>query len=247
MKQFIISRKYQKYLGIFIWIVIWQIGAVLMNQPLYLPTPYQTILAMGHLIMEANFLLSLGATFLRVMSGFAISVGLGILCGALSYKLKSIRFMLDPLVSMIKPIPIMSIIILLLVWLKGSNVPVMVCILLCFPVIYTNTLEGLTNVDPQLLEMAKVFKIPRWRKYREIIYPSVRPYLFSSIMVVIGFSWKAVVTAEVLSAPKYSMGYNLYNTKLYLNTEELFAWTIVIIIFSLLIEKVFKRIIQCRI
>lgn len=242
MKESTTKTRLQKAAVIIIWILIWQLGAVLVDQPLYLPTPVNTLKSVLTLIQQKTFYVSVGATILRVCVGLCLSVILGIALGALSAKVKIVGMFLDPIVSIMKPIPIMSVIILLLLWLKGSTVPVAVCIMLCFPIIYTNTLEGVLNVDKKLLEMARIYKIKRGRIFKEIIIPSLKPHIFSSIMVCIGFSWKSVVTAEVLSSPKYSMGYNLYATKLYLNTQELFAWTLVIILFSLLVEKVFKKV-----
>ncbi len=138
----------------------------------------------------------------------------------------------------------MSIIILLLVWLKSGVVPVMVCFMMCLPIVYTNTLEGFASIDDKLMEMAKVFKVNRRNIISKIVIPSLMPHIYSAIMLCIGFSWKAVVTAEVMSSPQFSVGYNLYTTKLYLNTDELFAWTIVVVIISIIFERALKRLIK---
>lgn len=224
------------------WILMWYFLSLFINQPLYLPAPVDTLTTATKLFTQKQFYFSLLITLSRVVIGFSASVFLGILLAYISSRFVVINTLLSPFVSIMKPIPIMSIIILLLVWLKGGLVPIMVCFLLCFPIIYTNTLEGIKNIDEKLLEMAHVFKVSKRNVFKKIILPSLKPHINSGVIICIGFSWKAVVTSEVLVAPKYSIGYNLYLTKLYLNTTELFAWTLVVVIISILLEKIFKKV-----
>jgi NitT/TauT family transport system permease protein len=132
----------------------------------------------------------------------------------------------------------MSFIILALLYLKSSYVPILVCVLLCFPVIYINTQKGVLSIDRKLIEMAELHKVSKRKILTHIKIPSIMHYLLSAVLICIGFSWKSVVTAEVLSAPLYSIGYNLYTTKLYLDTQSLFAWTLVIVALSILIERI---------
>ena len=114
--------------------------------------------------------------------------------------------------------------------------------LLCFPIFFANTLSGIQTVDRDLLELAAVFHVRRGRVVREIIVPSVLPDVYSAASVCLGFSWKSVVAAEVLSSPRYSVGFELYKTHIYLKTPELFAWTVTIIVISLIVEKGLKRL-----
>lgn len=225
-----------------IWIGIWQLAASLLDQPLYLPSPILTFNALIIIIVKASFWSSIFYTYLRVLAGLLISIIVGILTGIAAAKIKMIYIFLEPLLTVMKTVPVMSVIILALVWFSSGNVPIFVCVLLCFPIMYTNTVEGIKNIDKNLLEMASVFSVSRKRVFFNITLPSLKPYIFTGIMVCIGFSWKSVVTAEVLSSPKFSIGYNLYSTKIYLDTPELFAWTLVVIIFSILIERFIKRL-----
>jgi NitT/TauT family transport system permease protein len=110
--------------------------------------------------------------------------------------------------------------------------------------LYSNTLTGIKRIDPTLLEFCTVHQIPFRRKLMDVFIPSVWPYFRAAFFVAIGFCWKSTIAAEVLSAPKFSMGYELYLTKLYLNTSELFAWTVIIVSFTMLIEKLLKRLIS---
>ena len=228
------------------WIAVWQGVAMIVNQPLFVPSPYETVVSLSGLIISSDFWLSIAFTFYRVIFGLVVALVSGIAFAYISSHFKTIESLLAPFVSAVKSTPIMSIIILALVWFQASFVPVFSCILLCFPIFYTNTLSGIKSVDKNYTELAKVYNVKRSRVVREITLPSVLPHVYAALSISLGFSWKSVVAAEVLSRPKYSMGYNLYETKLYLNTSELFAWTIAIIIISLVVEKSIKKLLPLR-
>ena len=227
---------------VIIWVLIWQAASLIVNQPLYVPSPYDTFSSLLGLVQTSGFWLSILATFYRVALGLTISFVVGCSVAYLSAHAKAVESFLSPFVTAVKSTPIMSVIILALVWFKASFVPVFSCILLCFPIFYTNTLSGIKSVDKGYLELSKVFHVRRSRVIREVTLPSIKPYVYSALSISLGFSWKSVVAAEVLSSPKYSMGFNLYATKLYLNTPELFAWTIAIIIVSIIFEKGLKSL-----
>lgn len=224
------------------WLAVWQIGALLVNQSLYMPSPAQTIQALSALVITSEFWLSLLYTFYRVAAGLLISFAAGIALAFFASRLSVIEHILSPFMAAVKSTPVMSVIVLALVWFSSSAVPVFACVLLCLPIFYTNTLSGLRTVDKQLLEVAEVFGVRHIHVITGITIPSVLPQIYAAIGVCLGFSWKSVVAAEVLSSPRYSLGFNLYATKLYLDTPGLFAWTLTIIVISLIVEKGLKRI-----
>ena len=229
-------------LVILFWIAVWQIASMIVNNSLYMPSPAETFSSLSMLIITKEFWLSVAFTFYRVIFGLAVSFVSGIVLAFAASRSSVLEQLLAPVVAAIKSTPVMSIIILALVWFSESFVPVFSCILLCFPIFYTNTLTGIRSVDSNLLEMASVFHVRRQRIIKEIVIPSVLPHVYAALSLCLGFSWKSIVAAEVLSSPKYAMGYKLFATKLYLDIPGLFAWTLTIIIISLIFEKWLKRI-----
>jgi len=237
-----INRALKTVLVTLFWLAVWQAASMIVNQLLYMPSPTETFSSLGSLVATQDFWLSVGYTFYRVVLGLIISFVLGVIFGFLASKIGVLESLLGPLMATVKSTPVMSVIVLALVWFSSSFVPVFSCVLLCLPIFYTNTLSGIRAVDKNLLEMATVFKVKHRRVIQEIVIPSVLPHIYSALAVCLGFSWKSVVAAEVLSSPKYSMGFNMYATKLYLDTPALFAWTLTIIVISLIVEKSLKRI-----
>jgi NitT/TauT family transport system permease protein len=236
-----LKRAIKIILVILFWLAVWQIASMIVK-PLFMPSIAETFQSLGALLITDMFWLSIVFTFYRVVLGVAISFVSGIALAYLASRWGTLQTLLSPAVTAIKSTPVASIIVLALVWFNSSFVPVFSCVLLCFPIFYTNTLSGIKSVDKELLEMAAVFDVKQKRVLTGISIPSVLPNVYSALSICLGFSWKSVVAAEVLSSPKYSMGYNLYSTKLYLDTPGLFAWTITIIIISIAVEKGLKRI-----
>ena len=224
------------------WFAVWQAASIIVHKSLLMPSPAETFTALGTLLGEANFWLSMGLTFYRVALGLIISFITGVLLALLASRSPMLQSLLRPIVAAVKSTPVISIIVLALVWFSSSDVPIFSCVLLCFPIFFANTLSGIQSVDKELLELASVFKVRRGRVLREIIVPSVLPNIYSATSICLGFSWKSVVAAEVLSSPKYAMGYELYKTKIYLETPELFAWTLAIIVISIVVEKGLKKL-----
>jgi NitT/TauT family transport system permease protein len=92
--------------------------------------------------------------------------------------------------------------------------------------------------------MAQLFS-PAGRKLKLSIFPQLRPFILSGLQnAALGLAWKAGVTAEIIGIPSGSIGERLYEAKVYLDTPDLFAWTVVIVIISVCFEKLFVRLIR---
>ena len=169
---------------------------------------------------------------------------LGTALAALAYASFSVEILMEPLITVIKSTPVASFIILCLIWIPSRNLSVFISFLMVFPVVYTNLLEGLKQTDKQLLEMADSFGAGTGKKVEFVYLSQVKPYAATACKLGLGLCWKAGVAAEVIGIPSGSIGEKLYKAKVYLETPDLFAWTIVIILISLTFEKIFMFILQ---
>jgi len=125
-------------------------------------------------------------------------------------------------------------------WTDRDQVPVIIAALMVLPVVWGNVVRGIRECDPKLLELARAYRFSRFKTARLILLPSVRPYFLSALTTSMGLAWKSGVAAEALVWPKLAIGTQIYNTKFYLETADLFAWTLVVILLSLLLEKLFS-------
>jgi len=239
------ETKIIKKIGILIfWILIWHVCSVFINEELLLPSPFQVLKSLVLLMGKFYFWKSVLSSVIRVIIGILLSVIIGIVLGLTAGLNKFVEELLEPVVITVKATPVISIIIIALVWFNSSNVVIFTAILICFPIVYTNVLQGIKSIDKSLIQMANVFKVKRKYVLKDIYLPSIKNYIVSGILMCMGIGWKVSVASEVLSIPRYSIGLNLLSAKTTLETAELFAWTIVVVILSFMFEKVFKYYLQ---
>lgn len=233
-------NKFRKIIFLLIWLGLWQGVYYMVRRDIFVPSPFMVFEAFIDLVPTEAFWASIAWSIFRVLIGLLFSVFFGVVLGVIS-GLKPVVFeFLSPLMSAIKATPVMSFIILALVWFQSGMVPIFICFLMCFPVIWTNVVAGIKNVDIKLIEMAKIYEVKETTIIRSIYLPSILPYFTAGVTMSLGLGWKVSVAAEVLSHPRFAIGSNLHSAKAYLDTPSLFAWTFVVIILSILFEKIFR-------
>ena len=195
------------------WLAVWQAAAMIVHKPLLLPDPAETAAALAAMAGKAEFYLNIGWTFFRCMVSMALSFLLGAAASAAAYRFSAVRHLLSLPVGFFKAVPVMAIIIYVILIAEADWVAIIVCFLMCFPIVYTNILAGLDSMGNELKEMACVYKLNDVQKVIYIYGPSVKPQINSALRLICGLSWKAVVAAEVLSIPKYSIGDEMINSK----------------------------------
>lgn len=218
------------------WLIVWQIAAVSMKQEIFLVSPVSCVKTLIEMMKTREYYERILYSTLRVLHGFAYGMLFGSLLGAVSAKVAAVRSLMAPLIAVIRAIPVASFIILAVFFLEDAQLSVFISLLICFPVFYTNVLNGVQNVNGQLIEMADVFRIGPVKRIVHIHLPNLYPYIRSAVSVSIGLAWKSGIAAEVIAIPAGSIGDRLYYVKMYFITGELFAWTITIILLSLLCE-----------
>ncbi len=219
-----------------VYLAIWQGAALLIGKSLLLPSPIETLVRLVQLMGGGSFWLSALYSLLRIVAGYALAVLFGVLLAILCAASRWADVFLRPLRSIVKATPVTSFIILVLLWLTKTMVPLFISFLMVLPIVWMNILEGIRATDRQLLEMGRVFRFGAFKTLRLIYFPSVKPHLIAACTTGLGFAWKAGISAEVIANPALSIGRNLYESKLYLETTDLFAWTALVVILSIALE-----------
>lgn len=233
-----------KIWAVIVWLLIWQFLSMYLDSEILLASPFKVIKYLVGMLGVLSFWSSICFTFIRICVGLLIANALGIILGALSYKSTSFKDFISLPIAVTKATPVASFIILTLIWIPSRNLSAFISFLMSFPVIYTNVLQGLNEMDNKILEMAQVFKIPFSRRLRYIYIPQVIPYYRAAAALSNGLCFKAGIAAEIIGLPQGSIGERLYQAKIYLNTPELFAWTIVIIVLSIIFNKAFMAMVN---
>lgn len=231
--------------SIILWIIIWHLLALHIDKEVFLPTPGKVFdVLIRDLLPSETFRLSIVSSLKNIGYGFLIGLVFGLLLAILASISYLIEIFLWLPIKIIKTVPVASFVILSLLWIDSMDLAVFIPAIIVLPTIYINTLTGIKETNSKLLDMAKIFKIPFSKRIFSIYVPSTLPYFLSACSLAIGMAWKSGVAAEIIGLAKNTIGNELYKSKLYFMTAEVFAWTIVIILLSIICELFIKTIIK---
>lgn len=238
MKELLKKQKILKITVILFWVIVWQLLALLVDNDILLVSPWQTMCALCGLLGKGLFWQTVIMSLSRIGAGFLLGVAVALLLANFSKKYVWAEALLSPVMTLCKAVPIAVFVVLLLIWWGSSFLAVAVGFLIVLPNIYMNTLEGLKNTDKKLLEMAQVFQLAARTRFFYIYRPALKPFLSSSLKLSLGMCWKSGVAAEVIGTPVFSIGEQLYMSKIHLDTAGVFAWAVVIVVLSAAFERV---------
>lgn len=233
-------KKYENiiypFLSLSLFLAVWAIVSAIVKIEMILPSPYLTIKNFFSLLTQKVFWQAILGTLWRTVLSFVLSYTFAILFAVISAGSQVFHKLLEPIITILRATPTMSIILLAIIWLKSQTSPLLIAFLIVFPMCYTAIYEALTNVDNRLLDMAKVYKVYKGLVIRKLYIPSIAPTLFSSAKSNISLSVKVIIAAEVLAQTAKSMGNNMQLSKIYLDTAELLAWSITAVVLSYILE-----------
>jgi len=220
-----------------LWVAIWQIAAALIDNSLVLVGPVQALAALGSLMIQSSFWHSVWGSLYRIMLGFFTAAVTAICLSIFAYKIKLVKELLSLPMTIFKTVPVASFIILMLISLRSKDgLSSIICFMMSLPVMYANTLAGLHSVDSKMLEMAQVFGVSKSKKFTYLYTYRVLPFFATGSKIALGLSWKAGVAAELIGLVQNTIGNELYSAKLYLMMDQVFAWTAVIVVLSIVLE-----------
>ena len=239
------SKTRERLLALVVWVIVWQLAAMTLGHGgLFLATPLQTLQALGLLLPTPAFWQRIAFSALRIVAGFVLAVVGGLVLGAAGACWRTVRVLVDPVMQLIRAMPVASFVILALLWVSGSNLSVVVSFTHVLPVVYAGVVAGIADTDPQLLEMARVYRLSWTARLRYIWLPGIFPSFCESCIAAMGMCWKSGVSAEVIGLPDHSVGDALYRAKITLSTPDVFAWTLVIVLLSALLSAVAARLLR---
>ena len=227
----------QAICSLLFWIGLWAIASFRINNTFILPSPLDVVKAIFKLLQDTRFLIIIVQSLVRIFSGVLIAIIVGILIAVITVRFSFVNMLITPFMSTVKATPVASFIFIAIIFLNRNILPVFITILLVLPIIWTNISSGIKSTSKDLLEVAKVYRFSPITKITKLYIPTVLPYFLAACRSALGMAWKAGVAAEVLCTPTSAIGTELYYAKTYMDTEALFAWTLITIILSLIIEK----------
>lgn len=224
-------------LFVFLWLMLIDV----INHPLIMPSFSSVMKSVFSIVTSLDTLEIIGMTLFRLFISIMISLGIGVLLGILSGIIPEISWLLKPHVTVLRTIPVISIIVILLVLFGFRVAPFVITFLMVFPIIYQASYEGIRHMDTELKDVYKLEHHDIKLAIRYLYLPMITPYITLSILQSFGLGLKVLVMAEYLSQTRISIGNALYLSKVNLEYNNVFGWSIVLILMSLIFETLFKK------
>jgi len=217
-------------------LIIWQVLALIINNDIYIPTIGQTLNSLKDIASSDRFLIDVLSSISRTIISFIVAFIVAFILGLASYSFRIIRNMLKPFNALIQSIPNMVLIVLALIWFDKNNAPYIVGFCVVFPILYDSVLGSITGIDKDIIEMANIYKVSTIDKILKIYIPSIIFRLVPIMISTLSLGFKVVIAGEVHGQPKYVIGTMVQIEKINFNTSGIFAWLVVILIISLILE-----------
>ena len=243
MRPFILlqNKWVRALLALAVWLLIWQALAAWVGIALLLPGPLVVGRTLFDLLGSAGFRTATSFSLLGILAGFSMGVLAGSLLAFMTWASPLLDAIFSPFLRLVRTTPVASFIILALLWLSNRTVPMVIAALMVAPILWSSTKTALEETDKALLEMARVYGFSRFRTFRLIYLPQLLPQWTAAAATAMGLAWKSGIAAEVIAQPSPAMGTNLFRAKEQLNTDQLFAWTVLVVLLSFLLERLFIR------
>jgi NitT/TauT family transport system permease protein len=238
------ARILRKLFAAAFWLALWQVLYMIVRQEILIVSPVCVLQRLFLLGTDGAFWMTVLSSMLRILIGFLVAVLAGTVLAVLTSSVRIFYDLFHPVISIVKATPVASFIILALFWIQTNHVPVLIAFLMVVPVIWGNVENGIKKVDPKLLQMAKCFDFGAVKTFKRVYVPSIMPYFTAACTTGMGLAWKAGIAAEVLAYAEPSIGRQIYNAKRDIETADLFAWTVVVIIMSVILEWLMVKIMK---
>lgn len=234
--------KKEHFISIGMLLIIWVYLSFKIGNDILVPYPNEVIHAILAILTDSKQIHNILTTIYRCFIGFSISLILGMTIAILAEKFSVIQHLFEPFNSLIKTIPNISYIIVVLIWLGQEASVIVICFLILFPLFYNNFFHELISEDQDLKDVYKIYPAPfseylRLRTLRMLYIPIIQT---GKTAFSLGF--KVCIMAEILGQVHHGIGNQLYIDKINLDTTGIFAWTVIIILISFLVDLLFNRL-----
>ncbi|AHW61680.1 NitT/TauT family transport system permease protein [Draconibacterium orientale] len=240
MKISFTKKQYISFTSVAVMLIGWKILAICFDSDFIVPQPEDTFLTVVKLFGDSAFIKVAGTTILRGVIGFIVSGILGMGIGILAGLSPGFNAFINPMLVSIRSTPVISLILLALIWFNPDIVPIFIAMLTMFPFICTNVVDGIRSVDKDLIEMARFYRIGKRRIISEVYIPAIMPFIISGASSAMGIGWRAIIIGEVLSQPQYGIGTRMQSAQTFLNVDAVIAWTLIAVLISYGFEKIIR-------
>lgn len=236
------KKKSSTFFSIGLLLLIWQLFASYINQPKLIPGLPGLIHTLLELLLTKNFYLSVVATILRGITGMVLSLLMALFSAIIFTKKTWIYDLFRPLLAIMRSVPVISFILLALIFLHTESIPLLIGFLTIFPLLTENLTKGFRNIHTEFTNMEQLFLLGNRNKLLLVTYPLLKPFLYSGLTSAAGFGWRAIIMGEVLTQCSFGIGSEMKKAQSFIAVPELIAWTTIAILISWISDQFINRL-----
>lgn len=201
---------------VILWEVLSRAGLIRLN---VLPAPSAVLAAFWTLLLSGDLIRNIAVSAGRALAGFVIGGSIGFALGLANGLSIRSRDITDTTLQMIRNVPHLALIPLVILWFGIGETPkiFLVALGVFFP-IYVNTLLGIQGIDPQLIEMGRIYGMRPATLFRRVILPGALPAIFTGLRYALGIMWLTLIVAETISAQS-GLGYMAMQAREFLQID----------------------------
>lgn len=229
------------FLSIILLLTGWQIATSMLARPELFPSITDILQRLQYMLFQGDFYRDIGATLLRGFTGISIAGILALLLAVLAVHHKFWKSFFHPIIIILRSIPVISVVLIALLWFSPPSLPVFIALLTMFPILYQNILSGLEMTDIRLIEMAKVYHKNNLQRYFMIYLPGAKKIILDGMATAMGFGWRAIIIGEALASPVHAIGTGMKRAQSFIQMDNLLSWTVVAILISFLFDYIIRQ------
>ena len=232
-------------LGIVLLLVVWQLAASSGIWSAYvLPPPLKVAKALGAMIQSGVLLRHILVSSRRVLVGFSIAFSLAMAGGTIASQLRTVEEYYGGFLEFLRNVPPISLIALLILWFGiGETSKIIIIVLASFFPMYLNIRKGFVSGSRKLLEVGQVFGLSAWQRFCRITLPSAVPDILVGMRIGLGYSWRAIIGAEMIAAAS-GLGYLILDAQQMSRSDRVMAGILTIGTVGILSDKLFSLVIN---
>ena len=230
-------------LGALFCIALWEIIAIRADNSYFMPRVGETFEALKELLKSDGFAKYVLTSLSRVARGLLFGIFFGIILATVCHLVPFSDTFVSPLITVMKATPVAAIILILWFTLSNAELAVFVVFLMVTPIIWQNVYDGFKSISDEMREVCEIFEIPFLKRMRILVLPEIIKYLIPAVITSVGLAWKAEIAAEIMTYSNIGQSIDDFKT-LHLDTPSVFAWAVVIVVMSLILESIIKYLLR---
>jgi NitT/TauT family transport system permease protein len=223
-------------------LVVWSVASILIDNPLFAPSPARVWTAWVDMMLHRNFLSDIGWSAFRIIGGFVIAAAMAVPLGLLMGSFEVVRSFFQPPLNFIRYMPASAFIPLLILLIGlDENEKLMVIWIGVFFQLGLMVMDIAHRVPDEMLSVAYTLGASRWKVFYKVFLPATFPEVVDALRITMGWAWTYLIVAEIVAADR-GIGSFILISERFLRSDRIIAAIITIGILGLITDTIISLI-----